>query len=114
MRSKLEQDQAYMGRLSFSCKLDNAGQYQSCIIYSADIDIDTAVKYSYRLGSMDMIKDAGTALHRSIHNSFKSSDELKWPPSAQDLTNHEVGVPPELEKFLSYVIAANLMPKSVW
>jgi len=101
LKAKLEKDVTYCGKLSF-CKLGN--QFTSCIVYSSDIDVNCAVKSAYELGSIDMIQDAAMYLHQLIMRHFEESEELKWPPTPKDLENSDGIIPPQLEKFLSYVI----------
>ena len=101
LKAKLEKDVTYCGKLSF-CKLGN--QFTSCIVYSSDIDVNCAVKSAYELGSIDMIQDAAMYLHQLIMRHFEESEELKWPPTPKDLENSDGIIPPQLEKFLSYVV----------
>ena len=100
---KLEKHEEYKDRLAF-CKLYSSAKMQSYIVYSSDIDVNNAVRLAYELASTDMIQEAGTYLRRVIFDSFAMSNELKWPPTAQDLGDVKDIVPSQLEKFLSYVI----------
>ena len=106
---KLEKHEHYKDTLAF-CRLGGAGKFQSYIVYRAGSDTNDAARCAYELGTLDMAQGAGRCLHQAILEKFATSDELKWPPSAQDLGNMTDVIPPQLEKFLSYVIVDKPTP----
>jgi len=90
LKLKLEKHEPFRERLSF-CDLG-----KSYIIFSSTIDVQTAVKQAFQLGSRDMIENAGSHLRLSILDDFSNATELKWPPSPSDLTQINDVIPDEL------------------
>ena len=62
LKLKLEKHEKYYNKVSFCC----LGTFKSYILYSNDIDMHRAMKYSYELGSRDMITEAATHLRQVI------------------------------------------------
>ena len=60
---------------------------------------------AYKLANTDIIKDAGLRIRTLIKRAFKASAELPWPPTVHDLPPNDGLLPPELEQFLSFVLA---------
>ena len=85
---------------------------QSYIVYRSDIELSSAVATAYELGSIDMTKEAGLYLRNVILEHFFKSEELKWPPTAQDLGSMHDILPEQLEKFLRYVIGGREISKT--
>ncbi len=83
LKAKIQRDSSYSEKILFS-KLSH-GSTRSFIVYSSDIDVSTAVRHGYELGSLDRMKDAGSSLHQAITQSFEQSEKMKWPPSAHQL-----------------------------
>ena len=54
-------------------------------VYNSDIDVSQALPCMYELGSTYMVQECGSYRHQAILDCFANSDELKWPPPAQDL-----------------------------
>jgi len=109
LKAKLEKHDKYKDRLAF-CTLNRRGNFQSYIVYSSHRDISDTVRCAYELGSRDMIQDVGNYLRQVILESFAKADDLKWPPSAQDLGNMTAVIPSQLEKNLNYLISGKPTP----
>ena len=58
LKGKLEK------RYSDSIACCSLGPFKSYILCSKNIDVATAMRWSYKLGSKDMMKDAGSQLHQ--------------------------------------------------
>ena len=76
------------------------GKYQSLLVYSAEMNIQTAVTTAYELGSADTLKDTALYLRSVIIKAFPKSGVLPWPPSDDFLQNHNV-LPQDIERFLN-------------
>ena len=98
LKLKLEKHEPFRERLSF-CDMG-----KSYIIFSTAIDVQTAVKEAFQLGSRDMIESAGSHLRLSILDDFSNAPELKWPPGPSDLTQMDDVVPDALRKLLCCII----------
>ena len=70
--------------------------YQSAIVFSAALDVKSAIRESFLLGSVDTIQNIGTTLHHMIAESHNKSPDLKWPPVPDDL--EEPDMPDALNK----------------
>ena len=60
-------------------------RFHSYIIFSRNIDIGDAIKGSYKLGSSNIISEAGFKLRNIILEGFSKSEETPWPPTANSL-----------------------------
>ena len=76
------------------------------LVYSAGTSVADAV--AYMLGSKDKYEDVALLLH-SVIREFKESKSHPWPPSADDLEvkSSDELLPPDLVKFLNYVISGD-------
>jgi len=109
LKDKLQNHLKYSSTLSY-CQMKEAGpQYHGYIVYSSGMSIDEAIRKAFELGSSDIMKESGNHLHDVIHQSFKESKDLTWPPNALELEQNSK-IPPELETFLSHVIAKQSVP----
>lgn len=109
LKAKLETHGQYKEKVAF-CKLNKKGSFSTYIVYNSQSDITNLVQCAYELGSKDMIQETGHYLHEEILESFAKADELRWPPSAQDLVSMNIVIPSNLETFLCHVICGK--PKS--
>ena len=90
------------------CEMSSSGRYQSSIIFSSALDVKSAVKQAFILGSNDNVENVGMALHHVIEQAHEDSPELKWPPVPEDLGNFDM--PDALAKLLSFVICGHEKP----
>jgi len=87
---------------------------QGCVtynlVYSSSISIRDAVAYAYKLGSQDKYVDVALQLRSIIKQAFNDSKPLPWPPTADDLeaNSSEKFLPPDLVKFLNFVISGEV------
>ena len=79
------------------------------LVYSTSISVAEAVVYAYKIGSKDKYEDVALLLRGIIQQAFKDSKSLPWPPTADDLDvkSSEELLPPDLVKFLNFVIAGD-------
>ena len=52
------------------CEMSNSGKFQSPIIFSSALDVKTAVKQAFLLGSTDTIESVGITLRHMIAESY--------------------------------------------
>ena len=90
------------------CDMTTSGRFQSAIVFSSLLDVKTAVKQAFLLGSTDAIENVGKTLHHTIIDSCDNSPELKWPPIPQDL--EQLSMPESLLKLLSFIISGKEIP----
>ena len=74
----------YGSQLSF-CDMGGSGQYQSALISSSAVDVQTAVKQAFLLASKNTLESVGLTLHHVISEKHATSPNLKWPPTPQEL-----------------------------
>uniref|UniRef100_UPI00358EEDC6 uncharacterized protein n=1 Tax=Myxine glutinosa TaxID=7769 RepID=UPI00358EEDC6 len=108
LKKKLEKYDAYQRSLGF-CQM---GDFQSYLVYNTQINVDSAVRKAYQLASEDTVALVGTQMHQSIQEAYNNSTEVKWPPTAQDLTNNQIVIPAEIERFLLYAITGKAVHTS--
>ena len=66
LKTKLEGHDPFKRKLLF-CDM---GIFQTCIVYSSAIDVHTAVKLAFQLGTTDVIKKPGLHLQETILNEY--------------------------------------------
>ena len=70
--------------------MKTTGTYQSSIVFSFALDIKSAVREAYLLGSVDTIRDVGMTVHHMMSESHYKLPEMKWPPLPNDLQEPEM------------------------
>ena len=118
LKEKLLKQHIYSECLSFCPLSDSTTQFHGYIVYNSTVTINEAIRNAYRLGSSDITQECGNLVHDAITETYKKTEELKWPPSANDLENSTFLIPSQLEKLLSFVInkqatPVNSVPKMV-
>ena len=108
LKHKLEVHEPFKNKLSF-CDM---GKFQSYIVFSSAIDVNSAVKQAFQLGSTDVIEQTGKNIRQSIMDAYSTAPELKWPPNPSDLATAEDVMPDILQKLLSYIITGKTTPTS--
>lgn len=65
--------------------------------------------YAFKLGSKDKYEDVALLLRNIIQWAFSESKSLPWPPTADDLEvkSSEEFLPPDLVKFLNFIISGD-------
>ena len=110
LKEKVLKLKKYSQNISF-CPLGNSTpQFHGYIVYSSKVTIEEAIGYAYELGSSDKTTECANRLHSAIVETFKKSEDMKWPPSANDLENATAQIPSELEKFLNVLISKHETP----
>ena len=92
LKNKIKKTPTYSDNIGF-CSLDEPGQYHSYLVYNSQTELEHAIRFSYRLGSLDTILEVAMHLRRTIFDAFKKSEEIPWPPTDDYLRQivHEPG-----------------------
>ena len=79
------------------------------LIYNSSISVSEAVVRAFELGSNDCIMETARLIRGLIQKAFSVATPLAWPPTADDLdtTSMEKQLPPDLLKFLSFVVSGS-------
>ena len=103
LKNKIKKTPTYSDNIGF-CSLDEPGQYHSYLVYNSQTELEHAIRFSYRLGSLDTILEVAMHLRRTIFDAFKKSEEIPWPPTDDYLRQTDM-LPEQLETFLSYLFS---------
>ena len=107
LKSKLEKHGSYAHALSFIL-VDQA--WKGYLVYSSNIDIASAMKSAFKLGSIGIMQSVADDLRSDILSAFDESGDIAWPPVVERLqSDHEV-IPSRLSTFLAYLISAQMSP----
>lgn len=109
LKSKLERHKLFQGKLSF-CEV---GKFKSCLLYSADVGIQMAIKQAFQLGLQDKVQSVGVEMKEIIADNFSHSNDLRWPPMPTDLEDLQQCIPKELEELLCFIITGKKSAASV-
>ena len=104
LKAKLETSEFYKEKLAFS-PLFNKGKFPTYLVYSSHIDVGSAIRCAYELGTKDLVIEVAGFLRKVILEAFQNSEALPWPPSAKYLENIDNVVPLEVQNFLTFVIS---------
>jgi hypothetical protein len=109
LKARLENDEIHESIAFAKVDPGDKGFISYNLVYSASISIADAVTYAYKLGSKDKYGDVALLLHSTIQRAFNESKSLPWPPTADDLEvkSSDELLPPDLMKFLNFVIAGD-------
>ena len=77
---------------------------QSSLGYTSKIDVDSAIKCAYELGTANKITEEANFLRETTTDDCDKTDESPWPHRAEDLSVLGEVVSPHLKTFLSIVI----------
>ena len=76
------------------------------LIHSSHLTVANALSEAYHLGGLDKYQDVALVLRGLILRAFKESKDIPWPPTADDMElDANKFLPPELTKFLSFVMS---------
>ena len=67
--------------------------------------VETAIQSAFRLGSKDILTEAAAVFRENIFSAFENSNELRWPPTADQIYNVDDVIPPSLSFFLRYIFS---------
>ena len=83
-------------------KMETHGKFESYLVASSDIDLESAIRCAYDLGSADKIGDTTSLLRQEINDMFESEgSSLTWPPTAKYLNDLNFSLPEKLDQFLT-------------
>ena len=79
------------------------------LIYNSSMSVSDAVVQAFELGSKHRIMETVCFIRGLIQKAFSVATPLAWPPTADDLdtTSMEKQLPPDLLKFLSFVVSGS-------
>ena len=103
IKSKIEKSEQFKEKVSF-CPLGDHTRFHSYIIFNRDTNIANAIKESYKLGSQNIILEAGIKLQRVILEAFSKAEETTWPPPADSLKAEADNIPEQLRGFLTILL----------
>ena len=84
---------------------DNKGCVSFILIYDNTTTVADAVICAYRLGSIDKLADVALLMRGLIQRAYQESEELSWPPTADDMKiKSDQLLPKELIWFLNIVM----------
>ena len=98
LKMKIEKSEQFKGKLLFG-PLGDDTKFHSDIILSRNIDIGDAINESYKIGSSNIISEAGFKLRNIILEAFSKSEETPWPPAADSLQAGANNIPKQLKSF---------------
>ena len=52
--------------------METHGKFESYLVASSDIDLESAIRCAYDLGNADRIRDTASLLRQEINNMFES------------------------------------------
>lgn len=109
LKSRLENHE--VGQHLAFAKVDpgTTGFIKYNLIYNSSISTSDAVVQAFELGSKDRIMETARLIRGLIQKAFSDATPLAWPPTADDLdtTSMEKQLPPDLLKFLSFVVSGS-------
>ena len=104
---KIEKDESISQLVSFS-KVSWKGCISFWLVFSSEMSVSMAVAESYLAASEDKLKDVATFIREVVLKAFKSSKEMSWPPSIDDIEKMLTEkLPEELERFLNLIFGEN-------
>ena len=90
LKEKLE---SKYGKLIEFCKIDSKGRFVSLLVYNAKMKVEIAIKNTFQLGSRDVLTEAAAILRETIIRAFENSNDLKWPPLADQIDDVKDVIP---------------------
>ena len=79
--------------------------FESYLVASSDIDLESAIRCAYDLGSANKIGDTTSLLRQEINDMFESEgSSLSWPPTTKYLNDLNFSFPEKLDQFLTSLL----------
>ena len=105
LRNKLQKHPSIGKNVSFTSfhENDTSGKFKSQLLFSNAIDVESAVKRAYELGTVDRAKEVAKSLRESILQAHQQADKIPWPPTADYLKSQADIAPEYLSNFLRIV-----------
>ena len=89
------------GKKIMFIKMETHGKFESYLVASSDIDLESAIRCAYDLGSADKIGDTASLLRQEINDMFESEgSSLPWPLTAKYMNDLNFSLPEKLVNFL--------------
>jgi hypothetical protein len=89
------------GKKKMFIKMETHGKFEPYLVASSDIDLESAIRCAYDLGSADKIGDTASLLRQEINDMFESEgSSLPWPPTAKYMNDLNFSLPEKLVNFL--------------
>ena len=104
---KTENDESISQLISFS-KVSWKGCISFWLVFSSEMSVSKEVAAPSLAASDDKLKDVATFIREVILKAFKSSKEMPWPPTIDDIEKMSTEkLPEELERFLNLIFSGN-------
>ena len=100
---KVNLEKTYRKKIMF-IKMETHGKFESYLIASSDIDLESAIRCVYDLGSADKICNTASLLRQEINDMFESEgSSLSWFPTAKYLNDLNFSLSEKLDQFLTEI-----------
>ena len=85
--------------------METHGKFESYLVASSDIDLESAIICAYDIGSADKIGDTASLLRQDINDMFESEgSSLSLPPTAKYLKDVNFSLPEKRDQFLTSLL----------
>ena len=109
LKNKLES--IYGQQIAF-CKLDTTGRFVALLVYNAKMTVETAIQSAFQLGSQNVLIEAASVLRDTIISTFENSNDLRWPPTADQIDDINDVIPSSLSHFLKFIFSGKVKDTS--
>ena len=109
LKDKLES--RYGQQIAF-WKLDSTGRFVSLLVYNAKMKVETAIQSAFQLGSKNVLTEAASVLRETIISEFENSNDLRWPPTADQIDDVNDVIPSSMSYFLKYIFSGKVKDTS--
>ena len=93
------------GKKKMFIKMKTHGKFESYLVASSNIDLESAIRCAYDLGSVDKIGDTASLLRQEINDMFESDESsLSWPPTAKYPNDLNFSLREKLDQFLTSLL----------
>ena len=107
LKDKLES--RYGQQIAF-CKLATTGRFVSLLVYNAKMKVETAIQSAFQLGSKNVLTKAASVLRETIIS--ENSNDLRWPPTADQIDDVNDVISSSLSYFLKYIFSGKVKDTS--
>ena len=101
-----------MGSRLHFVSLYTTGRFVSLLVYNAKIKGETAIQSAFQLGSKNVLTEAASVLRETIISAFENSNDLRWPPTANQIDDVNEVIPSSLSNFLKYIFSGKVKDTS--
>ena len=74
--------------------------------------VETVIQNAFQLGSKNVLTEAASVLRETIISAFENSNDLRWPPTADQIDDVNDVIPSLLSYFLKYIFSGKLKDTS--